>query len=418
VPPPPPPAAGAAPPDIAQIVRERLVSAEFQPIVRIDSGAAVGVEAYGRPPAGSYATPGDMFKAAAAAGLAAELDNVIHAVAYRAAMQANFHPSQSLFINADVTTLSRAVPPDLASTFALAVARLRLFVDVSERDISRHPAAAFEALGRLRQASLGVSWDNAGTTPDSLALMPLVRPDVVKLDVSLIQDRTHPYAAQVVNAVFAYAERAGASIMAVGVETEQHVAIARGMGAVLAQGYRFGRPGPLGGGEQPATVPVGLIAQPAADERHETPYGIYCHSHTTMPATMAMLEAFAIHLEQRCAIDAEPPVILMCVPEPRLPSGAALDRLALIARNSSFTAVLAAQAPTHPIGTVRVSTLAPDDPIVGEWTLVVVGPFFAALLTARSHPSRKDDLLDLGLTFRRATVLRAAQSLLSRIAAD
>ena len=43
----------------------------------------------------------------------------------------------------------------------------------------------------------------------------------------------------------AYAEQTGATILAEGVETEQHLLAARSLGATLAQGWYFGRPGPL-----------------------------------------------------------------------------------------------------------------------------------------------------------------------------
>src|SRR5690242_1077941 len=93
---------------IEQVVEKRLVTAEFQPIVRLDTTESVGFEAFARGPAGELSNPGALFKAAGAAGLSIELDQVAHAAAYRCALQGKLNPSQSLFVNADPTTLGRA----------------------------------------------------------------------------------------------------------------------------------------------------------------------------------------------------------------------------------------------------------------------------------------------------------------------
>jgi len=402
---------------IQEVVSRRLVTAEFQPIRRLDSGESVGFEAFARGPAGDLSNPGALFGAAATAGLSVELDQVAHAAAYRAALNGKLNPSQSLFVNADPTTLGRAVPADLADVYAQAIARLRLFIDVSERDISSDPSAALGGLARARGAGWGVSWDNAGTTPDSLALMPLVRPDVVKIDVSLVQGRAHPDAARVVNAAIAYAENAGAAIMAVGIESEEHLSMARGMGASLGQGYYFARPSALPERTKQVVQPILLIEQSEPPQPYETPFDVYSTRYTPTPAATATLRSFAQHIEQRCAIDPEPPVVLACVRGGELPSGAPLPMLEIVARNASFAAAFVGEMPQHPVPGVRVVQLAQDDPLLDESALAVVGPHFAALLTARSRTTSTDETLSLGLSYHRPTVLRAAQTLLARITA-
>jgi EAL domain-containing protein (putative c-di-GMP-specific phosphodiesterase class I) len=403
---------------IEQVVEKRLVTAEFQPITRLDTGESVGFEAFARGPAGDLSNPGALFKAAGAAGLSTELDQVAHAAAYRGALQGKLNPSQSLFVNADPTTLGRAVPNDLAEVYAQAVSRLRLFIDVSERHISRDPSSALAGLARVRAAGWGVSWDNAGTTPDSLALMPLIRPDVVKIDVSLVQGRSHPYAARVVNAAIAYAENAGAAIMAVGIESEEHLTMARGMGATLGQGYFFARPGALPETTKQVVQPILLIDQLAPPQPHDTPFDVYAQRYTPTPATSATLESFAHYLEQRCSIDPDPPVVLACLRGAQLPSGAPLALLEMIARNTSFAAAFAEQLPHHPLPGVRMIQLDEGDPLVNEWVLAVIGPHFAALLAARSRDTASEESLSLGLSYHRPTVLRAAQTLLHRITAS
>jgi hypothetical protein len=64
--------------------------------------------------------------------------------------------------------------------------------------------------------------------------------------MSLIQERRPSRTtARVLNAVAAEAERSGATLLAEGVETGAHLARAHAVGATLAQGWYFGRPGEL-----------------------------------------------------------------------------------------------------------------------------------------------------------------------------
>jgi EAL domain-containing protein (putative c-di-GMP-specific phosphodiesterase class I) len=236
--------------EIEDVVQQRLITAVFQPIVHLDSREVVGYEAFARGPAGTrWENPALMFETARQAGIDWELDLVAHAAAFKAALESNLPASMSLFINANPTSVGRKVPTDLAPTLALAYSKLRVFMEMSEQALSVDPDGFLSGIEKARASGWGVSLDNVGLTPNSLALVPFARPDVIKIDVSLVHEQTHPHAPRVMNSVTAHAERTGASIMALGIETEAHLRTGRGLGAVLGQGYLFGRPGPL-----PATL--------------------------------------------------------------------------------------------------------------------------------------------------------------------
>ncbi len=67
---------------------------------------------------------------------------------------------------------------------------------------------------------------------------------------------------------------------------------------------------------------------------------------------------------------------------------------------------------------VRGAQLDPDDPVRGEWDLVVVAPHFSAALLARDLGDTGPDLertFEFGLTYERETVVAAANALLSRV---
>jgi EAL domain-containing protein (putative c-di-GMP-specific phosphodiesterase class I) len=59
---------------------------------------------------------------------------------------------------------------------------------------------------------------------------------VIKLDLRLVQGQPSPEQAAIVSAVAAERERTGAAILAEGIETEEHLLVARSLGATLGQG--------------------------------------------------------------------------------------------------------------------------------------------------------------------------------------
>src|SRR3978361_2267762 len=117
-------------------------------------------------------------------------------------------------------------------------------MEITERALAARPAELLRAVERARERGWRIALDDVGADSMSLSFMPLLRPDVVKLDLSLVQERPGPAIAQIMNAVNAYAEESGALVLAEGIEDERHLRMARGLGATLGQGWFFGRPGP------------------------------------------------------------------------------------------------------------------------------------------------------------------------------
>ena len=70
---------------------------------------------------------------------------------------------------------------------------------------------------------------------------------------------------------------------------------------------------------------------------------------------------------------------------------------------------------------VHGATLSPDDPLVGEWTVTVVGSHYSGALIARDLGDSGPDLdrrYEFVVTHDRDLVLGAARSLMSRITTD
>ena len=417
------PTAPAVSPDVAaeldRVVDARAVQAVFQALVDLDSGDVLGYEALARGPAGSpLESPGALFAAAYGRGRVAELDWVCRAAAFDAASRAGLHPSLRLFVNSEPVSLGVACPDDLWPVVDLAERQLQVVMEVTERAVARDPAGLLGAVARARQIGWGVALDDVGAEPASLAVMPFVRPDVIKLDLGLIQGRTTAEVARIVNAVGAQSERTGAHILAEGIETRRHAEIARAMGATIGQGFLYSRPGPLPTQTRPPRVAADLLAKPAVVEER-TPFEVVAASRSPQPARKDLLLPMSMHIEHKGLDAAEPGVLLACFQEARHFTSSTRARFGRLAKRAALTGAVGVGMPVTPVPGVRGAALRADDPLRGEWDVIMVGPHFAAALVAkdRGDDGPDDDRrFDFVITHDRDLVVRAAQPLLDRLA--
>src|SRR5918912_1064255 len=148
-----------------------------------------------------------------------------------------------LFVNADATALEDDLPDS-------AQAGLTLVMEVSERALTERPEPLLRALTELRRRGWGIALDDVGADSRSLALMPVLYPDVIKLDLRVLRDRAPHDVARIVTAVGAEAEQRLATVLAEGIDSPEQLATAQAAGATLGQGYLLGEPAPL-----PAPLP-------------------------------------------------------------------------------------------------------------------------------------------------------------------
>jgi DICT domain-containing protein len=90
-----------------------------------------------------------------------------------------------------------------------------------------------------------------------------------------------------------------------------------------------------------------------------------------------------------------------------------------LVERTGFVCALGEDLPEEPVPGLRGASLAPDDPVRGEWDVVILSPHFSAALLARDLGDTGPDMdrtFEYALTYQRDTVVRAAHGLLSRVA--
>ncbi|WP_375492387.1 EAL domain-containing protein [uncultured Jatrophihabitans sp.] len=409
-------------PRAEDVIRGGGVRALYQPIVDLDSGVNVAFEALARGPIDHpLRRPERLFDAARAAGCVRELDEACRSAALDGAVSAGLQAPWALFVNVEPNGLDWArTPGDLSVRQQSGARPFPVVVEITERDLADDPASLMRFVERVRAQGLRIALDDVGARPESLALLPLLRPDVIKLDLRLVQQRPTGEVAEIVTAVNAEAERSGAVLLAEGIETKKHLDFARGLGARLGQGWLFGRPGPmpdLTGRPRPAAdaVPGSVRSQLLLDC---TPYEAAAARISARTSRKPLLIEISKHLEHQAMRLGANVVLLATVQHAQFFTPATARRYRALADSAVFAAVLGEDVPAEPLPGLRGGRLAPTDPLVGEWDLTVVGPHFAAALLARDLGDTGPDderRFDYVLTHDRDVVVAAAAALMSRV---
>jgi hypothetical protein len=271
------------------------------------------------------------------------------------------------------------------------------------------------AADRLRGAGHPIALDDVGAEPAALALLPVLHPEVVKLDVRLLGSIDDLATVTVAHAVRAYAEESGALVVAEGVESDDDRARGLVLGATLGQGWLWGRPQALA---NPSWSGSTVIAAPVPRQRvRQSPFALLGPGAWT-GGPESVVQAVARGIELVARESRTPPVLIGCVQDVRHLSAAAARRFAALAERLPLVALLGTGLPAEPAPGVRGAALPAGDPLAEEWTVVVLGVQNAVALLARERPSPPgagdERWFDFAVTQDRALVVESARRLLER----
>jgi EAL domain-containing protein (putative c-di-GMP-specific phosphodiesterase class I) len=391
------------------LMRRRALGTVFQPIVRLDDRRTVGYEALVRGPAGSpLASANALLDAAYRADRVVEFDWVARACACRAALDGQLGPNRLLFLNIEPLALGTDCPPDLWPDIERAFGVFKVVLEITERSVGRDPRSLFEGVDRQRPTAAGLALDDVGPMTTALAMLPVLSADLIKLDLTVTQASTTAPSMKVLDIALEEAERTGATILAEGIETDDHLRQASAFGADLGQGNYFGQPGPLPPDERDSIV-ASVDSEAIVDVA--TPFEALV-GRPTHRATAEFLRPFSHQVAFGETDLAEPALVIQLVPDPDLFGPAERQALTRLAGRGVIAGVLGPGAFGVSVPGVRGAPVH-ESVLDGQWALLALSPSSAGAMLARAVPGTAE--FEFGVTHDRRRVVVAARCLLRRL---
>jgi EAL domain-containing protein (putative c-di-GMP-specific phosphodiesterase class I) len=213
----------------------------FQPAIRIDSPQVAFVEAFSRfRPGEPDLSTEAWFEAAHRLGLGVELELLaaqsalacLESLPAGTAMSINLSPATLL--SGEMSALVAGVPLD------------RLIIEVTEHRAIVDYAELAERVDPLRRRGLRLAVDDAGAGYASLKHILSLRPDIIKLDMSLSRGIDgDPVRRALAAALINFAWSIGGDLVAEGVESPAELSTLRDLGIGIVQGHLCARPAAL-----------------------------------------------------------------------------------------------------------------------------------------------------------------------------
>jgi EAL domain-containing protein (putative c-di-GMP-specific phosphodiesterase class I) len=235
--------------DIHSVLRKRSMLSHFQPIISIRERRVIGLEALARatnPDSGKPISAAYLFDAARRYKQSLQLDRLCRENALTGfATLADLDPDLILFINLDVSSLSRSAAESNALiklTEEYQIPPERVAIEIIESKIN-DASALQRFITNHRKRGFLIALDDMGAGHSNLERIPSIKPDIIKLDRSLIKDIDREYHKQELFDFFIkLAHRIGVIVVVEGIETEAEALTCLERGADLMQGYYFAYP--------------------------------------------------------------------------------------------------------------------------------------------------------------------------------
>ena len=212
----------------------------YQPIFDLRSGRPVGAEALARFAVAAMGGPDVWFAEAADMGLGIELEMT----AVRLAVEAldTLDPALTLGINVSPEACCSRELRELIGS----IEAHRIVLEITEHAPVADYGQLLGALAPLRDRGVRLAIDDACSGYASLRHVLYLRPDTIKLDITLTRGiERDPARRSLVDAIVGFAPSVGAEVLAEGIETAEQLRALTRSGVALGQGYYLGHPAPL-----------------------------------------------------------------------------------------------------------------------------------------------------------------------------
>jgi EAL domain-containing protein (putative c-di-GMP-specific phosphodiesterase class I) len=229
-----------------EVLRAGAVHSVYQPVVDLEERRALGFEALTRVSNGAFPGPERLFKVARENNAIWKLERLCRGRAIEGCR--GLAPDQMLFLNVEPDSVR---DPELRgeTTFnLLRASRLQpsqVVLEMTEHSAVRDMLELRQVLDYFKFLGYRLAMDDVGSGYSGLKAIAELKPDFIKIDMSLIRniDR-HPIKQDLTGTIARFSIRSGITLIAEGVERPEELRCLKEIGVRYAQGFLFARPGP------------------------------------------------------------------------------------------------------------------------------------------------------------------------------
>jgi EAL domain-containing protein (putative c-di-GMP-specific phosphodiesterase class I) len=220
--------------------------AYFQPVVSITDKRIIGLEGLIRGidiNNGEIIPPLYLFNTAESKGLQTELDRACREIVLDA-FKSLHRDDILLFLNLHSTILNKTAGSNhlLNTVHHFGISPQNIVIEINESGV-RETSILKSFTDKYRNEGFMIALDDIGCGFSNMDRISLIRPDIVKIDMSMVRNIcTNFYVKEVFSALVNLSNKIGALVIAEGTETDNEAVITLELGANMIQGYCISRP--------------------------------------------------------------------------------------------------------------------------------------------------------------------------------
>ena len=232
-------------PEFKEILAQKKLYSVYQPIISIRSAAVLGWEALIRGPENSYFhRPDVIFQFAEAEGQLFPLEQICRESALNKIGELG--PDQKIFVNVHPNTINDPAFTEgetIRIIHDLHIKPKNIVFEITERDHIKDFTSFNRTLNHYRDQGFLVAVDDLGCGSSTLQSIAEIRPDYIKIDMSLVRGiHKDGVKTALMETFLTFAEKIGSKIIAEGIEEEAELVSLINIGVHYGQGYFLGRP--------------------------------------------------------------------------------------------------------------------------------------------------------------------------------
>lgn len=235
---------------LQELILKESIRTIYQPLVGFNSSESfqiIGFEALTRGPQDTeFENPYILFDAAAESDLLFELDRLCRKKALQNAH--GIGNNYKLFMNC---LPSAVLDPQFRDAYLkslleeLRLTPFNIVFEITEREMIENYDLFNQAVKYYTDLGFAIAVDDTGAGFSSLETVVELKPQYVKLDISLVRGiEKNPLKQELIKAIQSLSKQMNSLVIAEGIETKEELATLMQIGIKVGQGFLFAKPGP------------------------------------------------------------------------------------------------------------------------------------------------------------------------------